>query len=134
MSQLSERIKGLLGFFRRTSRAVPKHSREPVDHVILLDGTMSQLEVGRETNIGLIYKALSEVAQTKNVSVLYEAGVQWSDWGSTLDVIEGRGINRQIQRAYGWLASHYRPGDRIFLKRELFLPLAEASGIRRPPG
>ncbi len=30
-------------------------------------------------------------------------------------MIEGRGINRQIRRAYGWLASHYRPGDQIFL-------------------
>lgn len=115
MSQLSERIKGLVGFFRRTSRTVPKHSRDPIDHVIMLDGTMSQLDVGAETNIGLIYKALIEVAATENVAVFYEAGVQWSDWGSTLDVIEGRGINRQIQRAYGWLASHYRPGDRIFL-------------------
>ena len=27
----------------------------------------------------------------------------------------GRGINRQIRRAYGFLASRYRPGDRIFL-------------------
>jgi uncharacterized protein (DUF2235 family) len=27
----------------------------------------------------------------------------------------GRGINRQIRRAYGYLASRYRPGDKIFL-------------------
>ena len=26
----------------------------------------------------------------------------------------GRGINRQIRRAYGYLASRYRPGDRVF--------------------
>ncbi len=32
-----------------------------------------------------------------------------------MDVAQGRGINRQIRRAYGYLASHYRPGDRIFL-------------------
>ena len=30
-------------------------------------------------------------------------------------IVEGRGLNRQIRRAYGWLASHYREGDRIFL-------------------
>jgi uncharacterized protein (DUF2235 family) len=29
--------------------------------------------------------------------------------------VQGRGINRQIARAYGWLASQYRPGDRIYL-------------------
>jgi uncharacterized protein (DUF2235 family) len=27
----------------------------------------------------------------------------------------GAGINRQIRRVYGFLASRYRPGDRIFL-------------------
>lgn len=27
----------------------------------------------------------------------------------------GRGIHRQLCRAYGYLASRYRPGDRIFL-------------------
>ncbi len=27
----------------------------------------------------------------------------------------GRGINRQIRRAYGWLSTRYRPGDRVFL-------------------
>src|SRR5690606_38005837 len=36
-------------------------------------------------------------------------------WMSARDVIEGRGINRQIRRAYGVLASRFRPGDRIFL-------------------
>lgn len=32
-----------------------------------------------------------------------------------MNIVQGRGINRQIRRAYGWLASHYREGDRIFL-------------------
>ena len=35
--------------------------------------------------------------------------------GPAQDVIQGRGLNRQIRRAYGFLASRYRPGDRIFL-------------------
>ncbi len=47
--------------------------------------------------------------------VRYEPGIQWRDWKGTLDVIEGRGINRQIRRVYGLLASRYRPGDRIWL-------------------
>lgn len=110
-----ERIKGLLGFFRRTERHVQAHTRDRVDHVILLDGTMSTLDEGEETNVGLIYKLLVEASQSRNIGILYEAGTQWSDWSKTLDIIEGRGINRQIQRTYGWLASRYRPGDRIFL-------------------
>ena len=76
---------------------------------------MSTLDEGDETNIGLIYKLLSDVAQSGRMGLYYEAGNQWSDWSKTMDIIEGRGINRQIQRVYGWLASRYRPGDRIFL-------------------
>lgn len=111
----TERIKGLMGFFRRTERHVQQYTRDRVDHVIILDGTMSTLDEGDETNVGLIYKLLAEAAASQNIGILYEAGNQWEDWSKTLDIIEGRGINRQIQRIYGWLASRYRPGDRIFL-------------------
>ena len=77
---------------------------------------MSSLEDGRETNAGAIYKLLMQArTEGARVALYYEAGIQWPDWRSTRAVIEGRGINRQIRRAYGFLASRYRPGDRIFL-------------------
>lgn len=82
------------------------------DHIIILDGTMSSLKPGEETNAGLTYRLLQEVP---GLSLYYEAGLQWDNWHSTPDVIVGRGINRQIRRAYGFLVSRYRPGDRIFL-------------------
>ena len=82
-------------------------------HVIILDGTMSCLDDGHETNAGLAYKMVRDLGP--DVSVYYEPGLQWNDWASTRDVAAGRGINRQIRRAYGYLASRYRPGDRIFL-------------------
>ncbi|MCT4554693.1 MAG: DUF2235 domain-containing protein [Pelagimonas sp.] len=111
-SQLSDMV---LGWFRRRfssghSAYVPR--RGPVDHVIILDGTLSSLEPGEETNAGLTYRLLREHG---HASLFYEAGVQWSDWRSSSDVLTGRGINRQIRRAYGYLASRYRAGDRIFL-------------------
>lgn len=109
------RLRSLMGFLRRTERSHPQYSRDPISHVILLDGTMSSLDAGGETNVGLIYKLLDEAAEAGRIGLFYEAGVQWTDWSATLNIIEGRGINRQIQRAYGWLASRYRPGDRIFL-------------------
>ena len=112
---LRSRIRDLFGFFRRTERSVQPLTREPVDHIVLLDGTMSTLDDGEETNIGLMYKLLDDVARSGRMGLYYEAGNQWSDWSKTLDIIEGRGINRQIQRVYGWLASRYRPGDRIYL-------------------
>ncbi len=76
---------------------------------------MSSLAPGEETNAGLTYKLLRDGAGHGRISVRYEAGVQWQAWRSTLDVIEGRGINRQIRRVYGYLASRYHAGDRIFL-------------------
>lgn len=82
-------------------------------HVIILDGTMSSLEHRQETNAGQTYKLLREMGS--DVSVYYEPGLQWSHWRRAGDVVYGRGINRQIRRAYGYLASRYHPGDRIFL-------------------
>lgn len=87
--------------------------RPPLIHLIILDGTMSSLEPGHETNAGLTYRLMQ--GGGREVSVYYEPGLQWTDWRSVADVASGRGLNRQIKRAYGYLASRYRPGDRIFL-------------------
>ena len=87
--------------------------RGPVTHLIILDGTMSSLEPGCETNAGIAYQLCREMGS--ELSIYYEPGLQWTDWRSARDVMIGRGINRQIRRAYGYLASRYRPGDRIFL-------------------
>ena len=87
-------------------------SRGPQTHVIILDGTMSSLSPGEESNAGLTYRLLREMGA--GASVYYEAGVQWDHWMQAKDVAMGRGINRQIRRAYGWLATRYHPGDRIF--------------------
>ena len=76
---------------------------------------MSSLEDGQETHAGTLYKLLGEAGHRANLTIYYEAGIQWADWGATLDVMQGRGINRQIKRAYGALASRYRDGDRIVL-------------------
>lgn len=111
----------VLELFNRGPRveASPPVPEGPVrgsfDHIILIDGTMSSLDPGEETNIGLIYKLLRERPNGARQMVYYEAGVQWRRWRDFPDVAFGRGINRQIRRAYGWLATRYRPGDRIFL-------------------
>ena len=112
-SRLSERVLGWLGQKFRSGRSEPLRRRGPLVHVVILDGTMSSLDPGQETHAGLTYKLCREAGP--GVSVFYEAGVQWPSWTRTADVLMGRGINRQIRRAYGWLASRYRPGDTIFL-------------------
>ncbi|MGH1465099.1 MAG: DUF2235 domain-containing protein [Cognatishimia sp.] len=114
------RLPNVKSFVRRILRRRPavqhsdvERSRGPQTHVIILDGTMSSLTEGMETNAGHTFRLVAEMAP--NVSLFYEAGVQFTHWKNAPDVMMGRGINKQIRRAYGFLASRYRPGDRIFL-------------------
>ena len=98
----------------RSGREGGHAQRGPITHVVILDGTMSSLVPGHESNAGRAYRLLSDSKGT-HLNLYYEAGLQWQDWRSTLGVMMGRGINRQIRRAYGHLSSRYRPGDHIFL-------------------
>jgi len=92
-----------------------RRRRGPSHHLVILDGTMSSLEPGCETNAGLVWKLVCEMLPRADLSAYYEAGIQWQSWRQSNEVITGRGINRQIRRAYGFLASRYRPGDRVYL-------------------
>jgi len=112
--KLRDWLFGLFGRRARTEEGGVR-GRGPATHVVILDGTMSSLKPGRETNAGLTFKLLNEVSRTSNLTVHYEAGIQWRDWSGTWDVMTGKGINRQIERAYGVVASRYRPGDKIIL-------------------
>lgn len=93
----------------------PGLRRGVVDHVIILDGTLCTLEPGRESNAGLLFRLLADGRNGVHRRIYYEPGLQWEGWRHTVAFLEGRGISRQIRRAYGWLASQYREGDRIFL-------------------
>lgn len=114
MASLRNWFLGLVGRGHRSEEGATR-TRGPAIHVIVLDGTMSSLEEGQETNAGLLFKLLREVGRTTNLTVYYEAGIQWQDWSGTYGVLAGKGLNRQIERAYGVLSSRYRPDDRIFL-------------------
>lgn len=106
----------ILGLWRdrgRKPEAAPPVRRRPVDHVILLDGTMGALSPSGMTSIGVIYEFLR--AHQPRGSHYYGAGVQFHEWRDLRDMWFGWGVNAQIQRAYGWLATRYRPGDQIYL-------------------
>jgi uncharacterized protein (DUF2235 family) len=89
--------------------------RGSVDHVIILDGTLSNLGRGTQGNCGLLFQLLNENGLVANRTVHYQSGVQWQGWRGISDIAQGRGIDAQIIGAYSWLASHYVAGDRIFL-------------------
>lgn len=112
---MSDRLKSWVGFGPEPRTVHPKATRGPVTHVIILDGTMSTLERGMETHAGMTFRLLQEMAPSKAVSLKYESGIQWQGLRRAIDVLAGVGINRQIRRAYGFIASRYRPGDKIFL-------------------
>jgi uncharacterized protein (DUF2235 family) len=86
-------------------------------HVVVMDGTLSSLEEGFETNAGLAYRLLKRNAGP-GVTLHYQPGLQF-DWGDLLasawSVLTGSGLDLQIQQVYGALASRYQPGDEIFL-------------------
>ncbi len=90
-------------------------TRQPLQHVVIMDGTLSSLSHDNESNAGLTYKLLCEMAPSPKLSLWYEEGIQWCNWRSMVDLAAGVGINGQIRRAYGFIASRYRPGDKIFL-------------------
>jgi uncharacterized protein (DUF2235 family) len=114
MARIGDWFFGLFDRAARTEEGMARR-RGPATHVIILDGTMSTLAEGMETNAGLLFKLLREEGRHANLTVYYEAGVQWRDWSGTWGVMTGKGINRQIERAYGVLASRWREGDRIML-------------------
>ncbi|MGB0497362.1 MAG: DUF2235 domain-containing protein [Rubricella sp.] len=89
--------------------------RAPRTHVFIIDGTFSRLEEGHETNAGLTYRLLQEVGPRVHQSVGYHPGVQGEGWRKWLHAAAGLGINEAIAEGYAWLASRYRPGDRIVL-------------------
>jgi len=90
--------------------------------VLCLDGTGSEPESG-VTNVARLYAlAVKDDAQL----VFYDPGVgtmgargaitPFGAWLTrTAGLIVGYGIRDNIADAYGWLMTHYRPGDRIML-------------------
>lgn len=84
----------------------------PRSHVFIIDGTLSRLTNGEETNVGLLYKLLREVPE---ITAGYDPGVQGQGLMKWASVLTGNGINCSIRQGYQALAAGYRPGDKIFL-------------------
>jgi uncharacterized protein (DUF2235 family) len=89
-----------------------KHART---HVFIVDGTLSRLDAGHESNAGLLYKLLDGMRPQFDQTVAYDPGVQSTGLRKWLNIAAGVGINVSIIEGYAKLASRYRPGDRIML-------------------
>ena len=83
--------------------------------VFICDGTFSSLLSGRETNAGLLYGLLDELGPRARQVYAYDPGVQGEGALKWYHAVTGTGLNLSIRQGYAFLASRYRPGDRIFL-------------------
>ncbi len=84
-------------------------------HVVIVDGTLSRLEDGQETNAGILYKLLREVKPRTDLTVYYHPGIQGMGFSKWVRVAAGVGINLTISASYRHLSKFYNPGDRIML-------------------
>lgn len=92
--------------------------RPQITHVILIDGTFASLAEGQRSSVGRIHRLLTGDYGPLNgdrVRVFYAQGQQWNRWRTLPEVAMGHGLTLRIIEAYGWLASRYRPGDRVFM-------------------
>lgn len=87
----------------------------PRNLVFISDGTLSSLIPGMETNAGLLYRLLTETGRNPRQQFDYDPGVQGNGLRKWFNALTGMGINLAICQGYGFLASRYRPGDRIYL-------------------
>jgi len=83
--------------------------------VFVSDGTLATRDPGAETNAGLLYRLLDEIGPRPYQQFDYDAGVQGAGLAKWFNAITGMGINLAICQGYSFLASRYRPGDRIYL-------------------
>jgi uncharacterized protein (DUF2235 family) len=87
----------------------------PRNLVFISDGTLSSLTPGMESNAGLLYRLLTEAGRNPHQRFDYDPGVQGSGLRKWFNAVTGMGINLTICQGYSFLASRYRPGDRIYL-------------------
>jgi uncharacterized protein (DUF2235 family) len=89
--------------------------RPPRNHVVIVDGTLSTLEPGRETHAGRLFRLLTENGPRAAQTVCYHPGVQGQGLRKWWNAATGEGVNDAILHGYAALAARWRPGDRVFL-------------------
>lgn len=89
--------------------------RAPRTHIVIIDGTLSRLDPGRESHAGQLFKLLTDRGLRRDQSVTYDPGIQGTGWRKWVAAASGMTINFSIEAGYSALASRYEAGDRIML-------------------
>lgn len=98
-----------------SSRSTPELSGRNL--IVLSDGTGNRGGVTRDTNVWRLYKSIDRHHAPVEQLVRYDDGVGTDDWrvAKILGGAVGIGLTRNVTGLYGFLARHYRPGDRIYM-------------------
>jgi uncharacterized protein (DUF2235 family) len=119
ISQVSKKTGGRVpagdGVARKGASVNDVTGNGPRNLVFISDGTLSTMQRGAESNAGLLYRLLLEVGPRSNQQFDYDPGIQGAGLLKWFNALTGMGINLSICQGYSFLASRYRPGDRIFL-------------------
>lgn len=91
------------------------NKRKPHKHIIVIDGTRSNLRAGSETNAGLLYKLLRESLPVDESTLWYHPGIQGHGFWNAITIASGWGINEIIRDAFAQLSRQYQAGDKIYL-------------------
>jgi uncharacterized protein (DUF2235 family) len=84
--------------------------------VLCFDGTWNSDDRASPTNVVKTFQALpgSTAAGTRQIRY-YDRGVGTGRFDRVRGGVVGLGLARNVELAYVWLSSNYRPGDRLFL-------------------
>lgn len=94
----------------------PEAPRAPRNHVFIVDGTLSRLDLDDCMTHAARLHTLLESGRTKvRQTIGYNRGIQGDGMRKWLNAATGSGFNATVMDGYATLASRYRPGDRIFL-------------------
>ena len=104
---------------RYAPRAPPlpsHHLAGPRNIALCFDGTWNSDDRASPTNVVKTSQALvpRTAAGTRQLRY-YDRGVGTGRFDRVRGGVVGLGLARNVELAYAWLSSHYRPGDRLFL-------------------
>ena len=88
----------------------------PRNIVLCFDGTWNSDDRSSPTNVVKTHQALPDATAAGTPQIAYyDRGVGTGRFDRVRGGVVGLGLARNVEIAYVWLSSNYRPGDRLFL-------------------
>jgi hypothetical protein len=85
-------------------------NRSPLAQIVMMDGSFASLAEGRGSS--LLRGGMGPLPG--QVELHYAPGQQWAAWRTLPELVAGASLERNIRRAYGWLARRWQPGVALY--------------------